>query len=153
MISEACKTLLEETIFEKIMPVIAKYKALHMAAGSPLWDTPAFLRESLSKTAFLNENLYGSVGGQPGLMKIIAEKYGKVFNRQINEIKEIAVAEGGTGVLFHAVNGLMNEGDELITFEPYFMYFKYYASMVKGVFKVAELEPPSEKNGNVWSFD
>lgn len=73
-----------------------------------------------------NENQYCRTFGHPKLIKVIAELYGPLLKREINPLTEIITTSGANGALSSFILALVNQGDELVCFEPTFpMYFDH----------------------------
>ena len=56
------------------------------------------------------------------LVKVLAEKYTTLFglDRPLDPLTEITTSVGATEGIFAAMQSLLNEGDEVILFEPAF---------------------------------
>ena len=74
------------------------------------------------------------------MIKKLEEIYSKRFEREINPLKNILVTLGANGSLSSFINGIVNEGDEVVTIEPCFPMYIDHVSMAGGVFKSAKLD-------------
>lgn len=93
------------------------------------------------------ENHYTRYDGLPELRNAIAKKMRSYNNIQTDPEKNITVSAGATGAFYSACLALLNPGDEVILFEP---YYGYHESTLKaaGVVPIfATLRTPD------WSLD
>jgi len=83
------------------------------------------------------------------LCKKVAEVYGKKLGRTINPFTEVLITSGANAALDSYILALINEGDELVLFEPCFPCYLDHVRIAGGVIKSAPLE---FKDGS-WRFD
>ena len=85
-------------------------------------EVPAFVR-SAAKEAMDNRcNSYTRYDGIAELRAAIAAKQKAFTGLEVDPEKEIVVSAGSTGALYCACLALLNPGDEVILFEPYYGY-------------------------------
>ena len=75
-------------------------------------------------------NVYTPNHGLPELRAAIAEKTAAFYSHHPDPETEIVVSLGATGVFYCAAMALLNPGDEVILFEP---YYGYHASTLEAV--------------------
>jgi aminotransferase len=95
---------------------------INLAQG--ICDTPvSSVVEEAAIAAIRNgENIYTRLDGITRLRNAIASKQERDYGLQYNPEGEILVASGATGGLHAAVMALLNPGDEVILFEPFYGY-------------------------------
>ena len=86
--------------------------------GAPGYPPPRFLKDFMMEAIEGDFNQYCRTFGQPALVNSIAEFYGPKLGRKIDPFKEILVSSGANGSLSSFILALINEGDELVLFEP-----------------------------------
>ena len=110
----------------------AEYKALNLGQGFPDFKPPQHVIDKMvhavdgSDNALLSQ--YTRSYGHPRLVNILAKLYGPLMGRTLDPMNNITISVGAYGVLFCAVQGLINPGDEVVIVEP---YFDCYEPMVK----------------------
>jgi kynurenine--oxoglutarate transaminase/cysteine-S-conjugate beta-lyase/glutamine--phenylpyruvate transaminase len=65
-------------------------------------------------------NQYARSLGDMPLVEQLASHYGKLVDRKIDPLQEVTVTVGATEALFCAMQGLVNDGDEVVVLEPAF---------------------------------
>ncbi|GIX43181.1 MAG: aminotransferase [Leptospiraceae bacterium] len=91
-------------------------------AGEPDFDTPDNIKNAAIEAIKKGFTKYTPVGGIPELKKAIIEKYEKEYQLSYN-MKEVTVSCGGKQVLFNLFFAILNPGDEVIIFSPYWVSY------------------------------
>lgn len=91
-------------------------------AGEPDFDTPENIKNAAIQSIKNGFTKYTPVGGISELKKAIIEKYEKEYQLSYS-IKEVTVSCGGKQVLFNLFFAILNPGDEVIIFSPYWVSY------------------------------
>lgn len=78
------------------------------------------LLNSLVKHMTEGRNKYAPGEGVYDLRKVISDRYQKTFNYSFDPDHEITITAGAIQAIYTAISSLINEGDEVIVFEPAF---------------------------------
>ena len=92
-------------------------------------------------------NVYTRYDGLPELREAIAKKQQRFTGFEVDPEKEIIVSAGSTGVLYCVCLALLDPGDEVIVFEPYYGYHMKTLIATQAVPVYVRTTPPD------WSFN
>lgn len=87
-------------------------------------------------------NIYTNYAGLKDLRAAIAEKHRRFYGMDVNPENEIIVSAGATGVFYCACFALLDPGDEVIVFEPYYGYHVSTLNVLGAVPVYVRMEPP-----------
>src|SRR5882757_9883190 len=132
------------SIFTEITALALKHGAANLGQGFPDFPAPGFIKEAAARHIREDHNQYAASAGVPRLRAAQWQRrHGQVFD----PATEVTVAGGATEVLFDAVLGLVNPGDEVIVFEPTYDAYAPDIQMAGGVARPVTLHPPR------WEWD
>ena len=153
MISDKANQIGESPTFK----VAAKAKAMKaegidvvdLSLGEPDFPTPENIKAAGIKAIQENFTKYTESGGMPSLKKAIIariqEDYGLTYTP-----KEIIVSTGAKSSLFHLIQALVNDGEEVIIPAPFWVTYPHLVTLAKGK---SVIIPTKEENGFVLTAD
>jgi len=92
-------------------------------------------------------NQYAVSHGALRLRRAIAETWERAYGRSVDPETEVSVGSGATELILDAILGLVDPGDEVILFEPFYDSYLPDILMAGGIPRTITLEPPD------WHFD
>ena len=119
-----------------------KVGGVNLAQGVCDTQVPAVVRRAAEAAIEAGYNQYTRADGIPGLREAIARKLQRQNGITADPESEVVVTAGVTGGFDSACRALLNPGDEVILFEPYYGY--HYATLVGQYLKpvLVSLDPP-----------
>ena len=135
------------SIFTEITALALKHGAANLGQGFPDFPAPGFIKEAAARHIREDHNQYAASAGVPRLRAALAAQWQRRHGQVIDPATEVTVAGGATEVLFDAVLGLVNPGDEVIVFEPTYDAYAPDIQMAGGVARPVTLHPPR------WEWD
>jgi aminotransferase len=119
-----------------------KVGGINLAQGVCDTEVPGGVRLAAEAAIQAGYNQYTRADGISSLRKAIAEKLRRQNDITADPETEIVVASGATGAFDSACRALLNPGDEVILFEPFYGY--HYATLVGQYCKpvLVPLDPP-----------
>ncbi len=127
-------TQFKESIFSTMTKLAIDHQAINLSQGFPDFDGPKWVID-LAKNAMEQGNLENTVGknqyapslGILPLREAISNNYERFYGLNYDPSTEIVVTNGATEAIFCTCMALLNPGDEVIVFEPF--YDSYLASL------------------------
>jgi aminotransferase len=121
----------------------ANAKGLNMAQGVCDTPVPSIVLEGAERAIRDGHNVYTRFDGVPELRQAIADKLAHYNGIRADPETEVTVSAGATGAFHCACAALLNPGDEVILFAPYYQYHVSALMAVEAVPVVIHMEPPA----------
>ncbi|WP_419786564.1 pyridoxal phosphate-dependent aminotransferase [Pseudodesulfovibrio sp.] len=123
----------------------ARVGGINLAQGVCDLPVPEPVLRGAAEAMAAGTNIYTRFDGLAPLRQAIAAKQERYTGMRVNPEGEVVVSGGATGAFYAACLALLNEGDEVVVFEPYYGYHNVtMASLgIKPTF--VTLEPPHWK--------
>jgi len=99
--------------------------------GEPFMTTPEPIKEAMTRALAENKTRYAPSSGIPELREAIADKL-RTRNRIPAQAQNVIVVNGGMQALFGAFQSVVNPGDEVLLFSPYWTPIKDLVAHCQG---------------------
>ena len=106
----------------------ARGEVVNLAQGLPEFPAPDAVKQAAKDAIDADHNQYCDTWGHPPLREAIANKYLTHYGLKIDPQNEITVTCGVSEAVNCALLTVLNPGDEVIVFEPF--YENYFANII-----------------------
>ena len=131
-----------ETIFAEMSALAAKTGAINLGQGFPDTDGPQEIAE-LAITAIRDgHNQYPPGLGIKKLRDAISHHQMRFYGLEFDSETEVLVTAGATEAIAASLLAICEQGDEIITFEPYYDSYAASIALAGGVRRVITLNTP-----------
>lgn len=100
--------------------VAAEHGSLNLAQGFPDFEAPEILKEAACAAIRADVNQYAVTWGTPRFRRALADKYRRFYGMDVDEAREVTVTCGATEAMAAALLAVVNPGEEVIIFEPFY---------------------------------
>jgi aspartate/methionine/tyrosine aminotransferase len=129
------------TIFSEMTSLAHRYEAVNLSQGFPDFDGPTLGKDRALKAIQDGKNQYAPMPGTPELRDAIASWASRVNHLDVDPNTEITVTSGCTEAIAATLLGLLNPGDEVIIFEPYYDSYRACLAMAGAKAEFVTLHP------------
>ncbi|HEU4920880.1 MAG TPA: aminotransferase class I/II-fold pyridoxal phosphate-dependent enzyme, partial [Candidatus Limnocylindrales bacterium] len=110
-----------ESVIREMNRLAVDAGAVSLAQGFPDFPAPAELKEAAAAALFADVNQYAITWGATPLREAIAAKTARFHPEWVLDPEiEITVTCGATEGMIAAMLGLLDPGDEVVIFEPFY---------------------------------
>jgi aspartate/methionine/tyrosine aminotransferase len=131
-----------QTIFTEISLLAARHGAVNLGQGFPNFDGPEFVKQAAIDAIRAGHGQYARMFGVPDLNRAIARRFAATSGLSVDPDAQVTVTSGCTEAIAAAFLGLVNPGDEVILFEPYYDSYRACAAMAGATARLVTLRPP-----------
>jgi aspartate/methionine/tyrosine aminotransferase len=136
-----------ESVIREMTRLAMKHGAVNLAQGFPDFSAPAEIKQAAQDAIARDVNQYAITWGAKSLRNAIAHKFAATQGVTIDPEKEITVCCGSTEAMMSAMMAIINPGDEVIVFEPFYENYGPDAILSGASPRFVKLQPPD------WTFD
>ncbi len=135
------------SVFTEMSQLAVQHRAVNLGQGFPDFPGPDFVKEAAIQAIRADLNQYAVSHGTLRLRRAITETWERTYGRAVDPETEVSVGSGATELILDAILGLVDPGDEVILFEPFYDSYLPDILMAGGIPQTITLQPPD------WHFD
>lgn len=136
-----------ESVIREMTRVAQQYGAINLAQGFPDFPMPEVMKDAACAAIHGDVNQYAITWGAPALRLAIAEKYHRMYDYTVDPDQQVTVTCGATEAMAAVFLALIDPGDEVIVFDPFYENYGPDAILAGAKPVFVPLEPPG------WNFD
>ena len=139
--------LFTESVIREMTRLAIQHGAVNLSQGFPDFPAPAEIKRAAQEAIAADVNQYAITWGSKSLRSSIAEKFQRTQGVAVDPEREITVCCGSTEAMISSMMAIINPGDEVIVFEPFYENYGPDAILSGATTRYVKLRPPD------WSFD
>src|ERR687892_1440205 len=132
------------TIFTEMSALAERTGSINLGQGFPDEDGPAEILEAAAAAMRAGHNQYAPLAGVPALREAVAAHQQRFWGLAVDDVQ---ITFGATEAIAAALLGLVNPGDDVVCFEPYYDSYAASIAMAGATRRPVTLRPPD------WAFD
>src|ERR1043166_547608 len=137
---------LAESVIREMTRLALDHGAVNLSQGYPDFPAPTAIKEAAKRAIDADINQYAITWGAKNFRDAIARKVSEQFGWTLDPEREITVVCGATEGMFASFLALLNPGDEVIIFEPFYENYGPDCALSGAVPRHVALHPPG------WTF-
>lgn len=130
------------TIFTEMTRLARQFNAINLGQGFPDTDGPQQVLDAAKAAIDHGVNQYPPLRGEPDLRTAIAEHQRRFYDLDADPDTEVLVTAGATEAIAAAVLALVQPGDEVVTFEPFYDAYAADIGLAGARHVTVTLRPP-----------
>lgn len=131
-----------ESVIREMTRLAMVHGAINLAQGYPDFPAPEFIKRAAIEAINADINQYAITWGSARLRKAIADKTRRFHGLDFDPDREITVTCGATEAMMAAMLAVVEPGDEVIVFEPFYENYVPDAAMSGAELRFVTLHRP-----------
>ncbi len=136
-----------ESVIREMTRMAMAHGAVNLAQGFPDFPAPEVVKEAARCAISADVNQYAITWGAKPLRDAISAKFHRTQGVETDPEREITVCCGATEAMMSAMMAVINPGDEVVVFEPFYENYGPDAILSGASPRYVKLHPPD------WNFD
>ena len=109
-----------DSVIRRMTRISLQYQAVNLSQGFPDFDPPKEILDRLAEVAHENYHQYSITWGAKNFRDALAEKQSRLMGFPIDPETDIVVTCGSTEAMMTAMMTVVNPGDRVIVFSPFY---------------------------------
>ena len=109
-----------ESVIRGMTRLANEHGAINLSQGFPNFPAPAVLKEAAARAIRDDVNQYAITWGAARLRNALAAKYQDWYHLAVDPMTQVTVTCGATEAMAASLLAIVNPGDEVIVFEPFY---------------------------------
>jgi len=109
-----------ESVIRGMTRLANEHEAINLSQGFPNFPCPDVLKEAAARAIRDDVNQYAITWGAARLRNALAAKYQDWYGLAVDPMTQVTVTCGATEAMGSALLGIINPGDEVVIFEPFY---------------------------------
>jgi len=131
------------SIFAEMTRLALAHNAVNLSQGFPDFDGPDAAKNAAIAAITAGHNQYARMQGVPPLNEAIARQWSQRGHGDYDPHACVTVTSGCSEAIICTLMGLLNPGDEVVVFEPFFDFYTAGAAMAGAHPRFVALRPDS----------
>jgi N-succinyldiaminopimelate aminotransferase len=131
------------TIFAEMSGLAQATGAINLGQGFPDEDGPAEILDAARQAISDGLNQYPPGLGMPVLREAIASHQKRFYGIDVDADREVLVTAGATEALAATLLALVDDGDEVVTLEPFYDAYGAVIALARGIHRTVPLRLPA----------
>jgi aspartate/methionine/tyrosine aminotransferase len=136
-----------ESVIREMTRLSQIHGAINLAQGMPDFEAPGEIKEAACRAIMADINQYAITWGAKVFRDAISAKAKDFMGLEIDPEQEITVTCGSTEAMIASLLAVVDPGDEVIIFEPYYENYGPDTILSGAIPRFIQLHPPD------WGFD
>ncbi len=136
-----------ESVIREMTRLANLHGAVNLSQGFPDFPAPEEVKEAARRAISGDVNQYAITWGARSLREAIAAKFTRLYGVPVDPEREVTVTCGSTEAMIAALLAILDPGDEVVVFEPFYENYGPDAILSGARPVFVKLRPPE------WAFD
>jgi aspartate/methionine/tyrosine aminotransferase len=136
-----------ESVIRDMTRLALQYGAVNLSQGFPDFAAPADIKKAAKEAIDADINQYAITWGAKRFRDAIAQKFERTQGLSVDPEREITVCCGSTEAMMSSMMAIINPGDEVVVFEPFYENYGPDAILSGATPRFVKLGAPD------WTFD
>ncbi len=136
-----------ESVIRDMTRLANRFDAINLGQGFPDFAAPDEVKQAARNAIADDHNQYPITWGVPAFREAIAAAYRRDHGMAVDPETEICVTCGSTEAMIAAMFGVLDPGDEVVVFEPFYENYSPDSILTGAVPRLVSLRSPD------WTFD
>jgi aspartate/methionine/tyrosine aminotransferase len=140
-------TQFTESVIREMTRLNQQYGGVNLSQGFPDFPAPAVVKDAACRAIMADVNQYAVTWGAKGLREAVAREFTRRYNVPVVADQQVTVTCGSTEAMMATMMGIIDPGDEVVIFEPFYENYGPDAILSGATPRYVTLREPD------WTFD